>query len=144
MTLRRDTTNRLTLFRRCGICGKSIVTTASTPWMRQIPVLEDGKRRQIITYYCGTTCYQASYKHKGWYDGKADERRAEKERKRDPEAKKAAWKRYYARNGDKLREKRRERYWKNHEEELAENRFSKMKRKILEKDSAEGRNGNGR
>ena len=29
-----------------------------------------------------TTCYQASYKYKGWYDGKTEERRREREKKR--------------------------------------------------------------
>ena len=33
---------RLTLFRTCGTCGKQIVTTADTPWVRQVE--RDGKR----------------------------------------------------------------------------------------------------
>ena len=32
MSVRRQTANRLTLFRTCG---KQIVTTADTPWVRQ-------------------------------------------------------------------------------------------------------------
>lgn len=36
MSVRRNTTNRLTLFRTCGTCGRSIVTTADTPWVRQV------------------------------------------------------------------------------------------------------------
>ena len=71
---RKVVDKRLTLFRTCGICGKSFVTTADTPWVRQVP--RDGKR-QATTYYCSTTCYQASYKYKGWYDGKTEERRRE-------------------------------------------------------------------
>lgn len=35
MSVRRQTANRLTLFRTCGTCGKQIVTTADTPWVRQ-------------------------------------------------------------------------------------------------------------
>lgn len=31
MSVRRQTANRLTLFRTCGTCGKQIVTTADTP-----------------------------------------------------------------------------------------------------------------
>ena len=30
MSVRRQTANRLTLFRTCGTCGKQIVTTADT------------------------------------------------------------------------------------------------------------------
>lgn len=36
MSVRRQTANRLTLFRTCGTCGKQIVTTADTPWVRQV------------------------------------------------------------------------------------------------------------
>lgn len=72
MSVRRDTTNRLTLFRTCGTCGRSIVTTADTPWVRQVE--RDGKK-QATTYFCSERCFAASYKHIGWYDGKAQERR---------------------------------------------------------------------
>lgn len=36
MSVRRQTANRLTLFRTCGTCGKQIVTTADTPWVRRL------------------------------------------------------------------------------------------------------------
>ena len=36
MSVRRQTANRLTLFHTCGTCGKQIVTTADTPWVRQV------------------------------------------------------------------------------------------------------------
>ena len=36
MSVRRDTPNRLTLYRECAICGRPIVTTAATPWMRMV------------------------------------------------------------------------------------------------------------
>lgn len=48
MSVRRQTANRLTLFRTCGTCGKQIVTTADTPWVRQVE--RDGKR-QATTYF---------------------------------------------------------------------------------------------
>lgn len=35
MSVRRQTANRLTLFRTCGTCGKQIVTTADTPGVCQ-------------------------------------------------------------------------------------------------------------
>ena len=72
MSVRRQTANRLTLFRTCGTCGKQIVTTADTPWVRQVE--RDGKR-QATTYFCSEGCFAASYKHIGWFDGKAEERR---------------------------------------------------------------------
>ena len=68
MSVRRQTANRLTLFRTCGTCGKQIVTTADTPWVRQVE--RDGKR-QATTYFCSEGCFAASYKHGGWCDGKA-------------------------------------------------------------------------
>lgn len=66
MSVRRQTANRLTLFRTCGTCGKQIVTTADTPWVRQVE--RDGKR-QATTYFCSEGCFAASYKHIGWFDG---------------------------------------------------------------------------
>lgn len=70
MSVRRNTTNRLTLFRTCGTCGRSIVTTADTPWVRQVE--RDGKK-QATTYFCCEGCFAASYKHIGFFDGKAQE-----------------------------------------------------------------------
>lgn len=86
MSVRRQTANRLTLFRTCGTCGKQIVTTADTPWVRQVE--RDGKR-QATTYFCSEGCFAASYKHIGWFDGKAEERRKLKDRNRDPEKERA-------------------------------------------------------
>lgn len=86
MSVRRQTANRLTLFRTCGTCGKQIVTTADTPWVRQVE--RDGKR-QATTYFCSEGCFAASYKHIGWFDGKAEERRRLKDRNRDPEKERA-------------------------------------------------------
>ena len=89
---RKVVDKRLTLFRTCGICGKSFVTTADTPWVRQVP--RDGKR-------------QASYKYKGWYDGKTEERRREREKKRpDRSAYMTKWR---AEHRDHIREYNRER-----------------------------------
>ena len=58
MSVRRQTANRLTLFRTCGTCGKQIVTTADTPWVRQVE--RDGKR-QATTYFCSEGCFAAEY-----------------------------------------------------------------------------------
>jgi hypothetical protein len=35
MSVRRQTANRLTLFRTCGTCGKQIVTTADSAYARR-------------------------------------------------------------------------------------------------------------
>lgn len=72
--------HRRTLIRECGTCSKTFLTTADTPWVRQVP--RDGKKA-ATTYYCSSKCFSASYKHIGWYDGKSDERRKDRERKRD-------------------------------------------------------------
>ena len=71
--------HRRTLIRECGTCSKTFPTTADTPWVRQVP--RDGKKA-ATTYYCSSKCFSASYKHIGWYDGKFDERRKDRERKR--------------------------------------------------------------
>lgn len=130
MSVRRKTTNRRTLFRICGTCGKSIVTTADTPWVRQ--VARDGKR-QATTYYCSGKCFAASYKHIGWYDGKAEERRRAKEAARDIREKN---RRYYAAHAEKERERARRRYWSNPERARSDNAYQKKKRKMLAEGSA--------
>jgi hypothetical protein len=104
MSVRRQTANRLTLFRTCGTCGKQIVTTADTPWVRQVE--RDGKR-QATTYFCSEGCFAASYKHIGWFDGKAEERRKLKDRNRDPEKERARNRAYQQAHREELREKAR-------------------------------------
>ena len=89
MAVRRNTTNRLTLYRTCHTCGKSIVTTADTPFVRQI--LVEGKQRTC--YFCSEACKRASYKYSGWWDGLADARRKAREAARDVREKN---RRYYA------------------------------------------------
>ena len=132
MSCRRQTANRLTLYRECAICGQRILTSADTPWMRMVEERdEDGKRHQRTKYYCSSSCFQASYKHIGWYDGKAEERRKLRELNRDKEKRSEQWKRYYAKNGERIRAKRMQRYWENHEEELKDNQFQRAKRKKL-------------
>ena len=100
MSVRRQTANRLTLFRTCG---KQIVTTADTPWVRQVE--RDGKR-QATTYFCSEGCFAASYKHVGWFDGKAEERRKLKDRNRDPEKERARNRAYQQAHREELRQAR--------------------------------------
>lgn len=61
MSVRRNTTNRLSLIRVCHTCGRSFPTTASTPFMRQIA--DVGGKRQKTCYFCSEACKLASYKH---------------------------------------------------------------------------------
>lgn len=128
MSVRRNTTNRLTLYRTCGTCGKQIVTTADTPWVRQVE--RDGKK-QATTYFCSEKCYAASYKHIGWYDGKAEERRRLKDRNRDPEKERARNRRYHQMHREARREYARQRRLANPGMAAADNAYSRRKRKLL-------------
>lgn len=126
MSVRRNTTNRLTLYRTCGTCGRQIVTTADTPWVRQVE--RDGKK-QATTYFCSEKCFAASYKHIGWYDGKAEERRKAREAARDISEKN---RRYYAARAEQERRRAKERYWADHDGSLAGLAFQRKKRKLME------------
>lgn len=123
MSVRRQTTNRRTLYRTCGVCGKSFSTTADTPFVRQIP--RDGKK-QATTYFCSETCKNATYKH--LFDGKADIRRAEREAKRDITTKNRL---YYERHAEQERARQRARYWSDPERYRADNRYQRMKRQLI-------------
>lgn len=118
MSVRRQTANRLTLFRTCGTCGKQIVTTADTPWVRQVE--RDGKR-QATTYFCSEGCFAASYKHVGWFDGKAEERRKLKDRNRA----------YQQAHREELREKARLRRLTNPGLSAADSAYARRKRKLI-------------
>lgn len=125
MSVRRKTTNRLTLYRTCGTCGKQIVTTADTPWVRQVE--RDGKK-QATTYFCCEKCFAASYKHIGWYDGKSEERRKLKEARRDWKTKNRKYREAHA---EELREKARQRRLANPGLAAADNAYYRKKRKLL-------------
>lgn len=125
---RRCVEKRLTLFRTCGSCGKTIVTTADTPWVRQVP--RDGKK-MATTYYCSEGCYAASYKHIGWFDGKAEERRRLKDQNRDPERERERWRRYYAAHREERVEAARQRRRENPGLAAADNAYYRRKRKLM-------------
>ena len=125
MSVRRNTTNRLTLYRTCGTCGRQIVTTADTPWVRQVE--RDGKK-QATTYFCSEKCFAASYKHIGWYDGKAEERRKLKEARRDWKTKNRKYREAHA---EELREKARLRRLANPGMYAADSAYNRKKRKLL-------------
>lgn len=125
MSVRRKTDRRLTLIRPCGTCGQMVVTTAASPFMRMME--RDGKR-QAITYFCSESCKKESYKHQGCYDGKAEERRKEREKNRDVREKN---RRYYAAHAEEIKAKKRE-YYAAHPGLSAENsRYWRAKNKLL-------------
>lgn len=125
MSIRRNTSHRLTLFRVCYTCGQTIVTTASTPFMRQMTNV-DGKKQKTC-YFCSEHCKAASYKHQ--FDGKAHERRKAKEAARDIHEKN---RRYYIAHAEQVRRRSRERYWANHEVSLNSLAYQRKKRKLME------------
>lgn len=92
--------------------------------MRQLPA--DGKKQKTC-YFCSTERFQASYKHIGWYDGKAEQRRKEREAKRDKHEKNRL---YYAAHAEQLRARRRAAYWANPEAGRADSAYYRRKRKL--------------
>lgn len=128
MSVRKKTPNRLTLHLVCGTCGKQIVTTADTPWVRQVP--RDGKA-QATTYFCCEKCFAASYKHVGWFDGKAEERRRMKDRNRDPEKERERCRKYNAEHREERREAARQRRLANPGMAAADSAYHRRKRNLL-------------
>jgi len=133
VSVRKKTTNRLTLIRSCGTCGREFSTTADTPWVRSI--IQDDKR-QVTTYFCSEKCFAASYKHIGWYDGKAAERRKLKDRNRDPEKERARFRRYRETHREEINERARLRRIRNPGLVAADNAYYKKKRKLLAQEAA--------
>lgn len=127
MSIRKNTNNRLTLVRTCHTCGKTFSVTADTPFMRQIPNV--GGKKQKTCYFCSKSCYAASYKHIGWFDGLAWKRRQEREYKRDIAEKN---RRYYAAHAERERARAKSKYWADPEQSRADNAFQRRKRKLLE------------
>ena len=126
---RPNAMKRLTLIRTCGTCGKVFCTTAESPWIRQVP--RDGKK-MATTYYCCTKCFQASYTHIGWYDGKTEERRKAREAKRDISAKN---KKYYAAHAEEMRERARRYRAANPGLAAADSAYHRRKRKLLKEEA---------
>lgn len=102
------------------------MTSACTPFVRQVP--RDGKR-QATTYFCCEKCFCESYKHIGFFDGKAEERRAQREAGRD---RREYRKQYYAEHAEEERRKARERYWADPVAAAAANSYNRKKRRLLE------------
>lgn len=113
----------MTLYRDCFICGKNIVTTADTPFVRQIANV-NGKK-QATVYFCSESCKKKSYKH--IFDGKSDERRKEREAKRAKEKNK----RYYQKHKEQEKRRQKERYWKNLQQSRLDLKYQREKKKLL-------------
>ena len=104
------------------------VTSAGSPFMRMIE--RDGKK-EAVTYYCCQSCY----KHIGWYDGKSNERRAERERNRD---RREYNRRYYAEHAEEIKAKKRA-YYAAHPGLAAQNsQYYKAKQKLVAAEVKEG------
>lgn len=124
MSVRRKTTNRLTLYRTCHACGRVFRTTADHPFIRQIPA--DGKKQKTC-YFCCESCWRASYAHPGWWDGmKMPAERPEK----PPETSGRRTGDYYAAHAEELRQRARERYWSDPEAAREDNRYQRQKRRM--------------
>lgn len=125
MSVRRKTTNRLTLYRTCHTCGRVFRTTADNPFMRQMYNV-DGKKQKTC-YFCSEGCWRASYKHTGYWDGLTEARKKAKEAARDVREKN---RRYYAAHAEKERQRARERYWRDPKVAREDNRYQRKKRRL--------------
>lgn len=110
MSERHNTTNRRTLYRICGTCGKSITTTADSPLVRSI-VQPD--KRHVTTYYCSSTCLKESYKRIGWCSSNVTEKKPL----------------YYDRHREEILVKSKERYQSDPEAAIKATLFYRKKRK---------------
>ncbi len=122
---RTGTKSRLTLFRTCHTCGRKIVTTAATPFIRQLYNV-DGKRQKTC-YFCSEACKRASYTYR--MDGKAEECRKAREASRDISEKN---RRYYESHAEQERARARERYWADPERARADVKYQRRKQRLME------------
>jgi hypothetical protein len=99
------------------------MTTADSPFMRQLPA--DGKKQKTC-YFCSESCKNASYKHK--FDGKAQQRAAERYKSRDIRAKNRL---YYLRHQEQEKVRAKARYWSDPESARANMQYYRRKRALL-------------
>ena len=121
MGTKRDTKNRFTLYRTCGVCGKEFSTTADTPFVRAMPNPDWSHVKTV--YFCSESCKESTYKYN--LDGLTWKRREERERKRDTKEKN--FKCYHA-HEEEMRERRKRAYHAmTPEEREKENAWRRMK-----------------
>lgn len=107
MGVRRNTTNRLTLYRTCHVCGQTMITTADTPFVRQLPGV--GGKKQKTCYFCSESCKNSTYLHN--FDGLYWKRKEEYDRERDARRDRGEEnRRYYAAHREAERERTRRRF----------------------------------
>lgn len=97
--------------------------------MRQVE--RDGKK-QATTYFCSERCFAASYKHIGWYDGKAQERRRAREAARDNRERN---RRYYAQHAEEIKAGHREHRRLHVGQNAADCAYQRRKRKLLREEA---------
>lgn len=127
MALRKKTTNRLTLFRTCHVCGQTMITTADTPFIRQLNNV-NGKK-QATVYFCSEHCKASTYRH--LFDGCEWVRRKEREAARDTREKN---RRYQEEHAEELKEKRRQKAAAMPPEERKRENAYRRKQRALHKD----------
>lgn len=120
---------RLTLIRDCYTCGRTVTTTADTPFVRQI-AWANGKG-QATVYFCSEGCKAASYKHR--FDGLAGERRKARDVARSREKNR----RYYAAHAEQERARSLARYHADPEAARLDQMYSRRKRKLREEAACE-------
>ena len=120
MSVRRMSENRLTLYRTCATCGRSIVTTAATPFVR---LVQEGGHAKTC-YYCSEKCKQASYKH--LFDGHAADRKRERDAARSTEKNRL----YYERHREQEKARARARYWADPAASRADMAYQRTKRRL--------------
>lgn len=107
MGVRRNTANRLTLYRTCHVCGQTMITTADTPFVRSLPNV-DGKKQKTC-YFCSEKCKNSTYIHN--FDGLYWKRREEYDRAREAKRdRKEENRTYYAEHLEAEQERTRRRF----------------------------------
>lgn len=125
MAVRRNTKNRLSLYRTCHVCGKSFLTTADTPFVRQLYNV-DGKKQKTC-YFCSLSCKNSTYKHR--FDGLAWQRREQYEASRDVTEKN---RRYYEAHREQELERSRQAYRNmSDQERAARSSYRRMEAAVL-------------
>lgn len=86
----------------------------------------DGKKQKIC-YFCSRECKEASYKMPHHGKGKINREERDRARRHTPEENH----RYYVAHAEQIKERNRARYWADPEAAREENRYNKMKRKMM-------------
>lgn len=120
MSVRRNTPNHRPYIKSCHTCGRTFRTDAGSPFIRQIANV-DGKKQKTC-YFCSESCKAASYKH--LFDGKAGERRKQREAARDISAKN---RRYYQAHKEEIKARKLARYWTDLESAEKDRDFQRKK-----------------